>query len=1005
MRLILILFLAFSLKFLYSQETYYLKELQTKTRFDGNVKQLYEDKFGMIWLLTYDRLIRYDGNDFEVFDEIIKPDLRLKNAWLIKNMFLLNYDNHDLKIFDIKTLKLQKIQLPKEILNSSYIQMCGNFIFISDKETRKLFVCQYISNEIKLNYIINNIYVEDVTAINDTMIIARNYFKSTIISFTKGTYIIGAEIKQLATSLETIDNYILFKDNTDVYLYNIIDKTVKIIRELHGNYNIYKDHDDIYVFSSDNDYHLTRNNLQIQKVNLFTPLNSRKDWARTILIYSTASGKKFLVNSNGMYLLIASDTSFNKFLIINYLSKNRYHTSVRSINYDQKHSILYLGLDNENGILKSNFNINKNQDYKFNSFRLPTTKDGSLTNTINTIFIDSNEVIFGTLTEAFRIKDNHLNNTGFEWCRDIYKDKLGQYWVTGGSYRFYKKKLNGDIHVFWIKNKNDTLVYNNSRPNDIIRIREREMHTSMIDFKTWDIEAFKNYFFISSTRGLLTFDRQTEEFIETSNFLKINDSITAPTWYSKVVGHFLFVATQGEGVHKIDLLTGTHSNPIPDLKNSFMIESFDNQNIWIVSTNKLIYLREDGEYFELPVENYPLPDELAFHGLCKLNQELFLVAGKSGFSVINARKIIEKVLQTPWQTIIKEYKINDIIYGSYIEDKANIELPFDSNSICLEICNSLLDNADQMKLKYKLIGFDANYTETSGINTINYKNLPPGSYTLIIYSRNHNALWGKNPISLKIIVNPPWYLNLYSKIFYVLITLGLAFLLSHTLLNRIEQKKNAELTLLESELKAIRAQINPHFMFNALNSIQSFIMQNDRVEANNYLTVFSQLVRKILDMSSKDLISIDQEVSWMKDYLSLEGLRFEDKLIWEITIDPMVNAEDEIPSMILQPIIENALIHGLFPKEGSGKLIIKYSHLTKLMVLCEVIDNGVGRTVRHKVYESKGLKLINDRLDFINKRYNCSTKFNVIDLLDNEGKPMGTHVKLVLPVIKNLTNS
>jgi PAS domain S-box-containing protein len=189
----------------------------------------------------------------------------------------------------------------------------------------------------------------------------------------------------------------------------------------------------------------------------------------------------------------------------------------------------------------------------------------------------------------------------------------------------------------------------------------------------------------------------------------------------------------------------------------------------------------------------------------------------------------------------------------------------------------------------------------------------------------------------------------------------------------------------EFKLKALRSAMNPHFLFNSLNSIQYFVAKNERKLALDYLSRFAVLIRKILDSSVNETVSLSTELEILKHYVSLEKLRFENKFDFEISVDPKID-EDQlfIPSLLIQPYVENAILHGLINKESVGFLQINISEKDKYL-LVSVKDNGVGRKqassartpVKNKSY---GMLLTQERLEMVNKTTDVSV--NIIDLND-----------------------
>jgi two-component system LytT family sensor kinase len=211
--------------------------------------------------------------------------------------------------------------------------------------------------------------------------------------------------------------------------------------------------------------------------------------------------------------------------------------------------------------------------------------------------------------------------------------------------------------------------------------------------------------------------------------------------------------------------------------------------------------------------------------------------------------------------------------------------------------------------------------------------------------------------------------------------------------------------LTEIELKAIRAQINPHFIFNCLNSIQLFVMQRDYEYAQKYLSDFSYLIRKTLDFSRRNFISLADEIMYLNTYLGLEKMRFENKMEYEIIVDPAIaTAELEIPAMLLQPYVENAVKHGMTnSSQPIGQLIIKFTQVASDMLECVIEDNGIGieqskalRTLP-KHHQSSGMEISFNRAELLNKMYNTGIHIEIIDKSGQNFTESGTIVKVLIP--------
>jgi LytS/YehU family sensor histidine kinase len=291
------------------------------------------------------------------------------------------------------------------------------------------------------------------------------------------------------------------------------------------------------------------------------------------------------------------------------------------------------------------------------------------------------------------------------------------------------------------------------------------------------------------------------------------------------------------------------------------------------------------------------------------------------------------------------------------------------------------------------------------------KRLEAGTYTLAIQGSNNYGIWQDDVLNIKIKIEPIFYRSLWFLSLAVLASaLGIYYLYNW----RIKKIRNEERLksvykkqVSDLEMKALRAQMNPHFIFNSLNSIQKFIFEKDEYSASQYLTKFSRLIRLILDHSDQDFITLESEKDLLRLYLEMESLRFADSFEYEIIIDNSISLDTKIPSMIIQPHIENAIWHGLLhlPKDKTdpdyrkGKLLIELTKSSNKEIIISVQDNGVGRekasefkskqVLRKKSY---GSNLSEERIRIFNEMHGIKTDFKIEDLFDAKGKSVGTKI-------------
>ena len=227
-----------------------------------------------------------------------------------------------------------------------------------------------------------------------------------------------------------------------------------------------------------------------------------------------------------------------------------------------------------------------------------------------------------------------------------------------------------------------------------------------------------------------------------------------------------------------------------------------------------------------------------------------------------------------------------------------------------------------------------------------------------------------------------------------------------------KKKQEAELLRHQSiglQLKALRSQMNPHFMYNALNAIQSFITSNNVTDAAKYLAKFAKLMRQSLDYSDMEIISLEKEIEFLENYLLInQKLRFADNIKFKIKVDDEIEEDIMgIPTMIIQPFVENAIEHGLRTKKN-GLVKVEFQLYDEFTILCIIEDNGIGRDkVRelqefdqyHLVHESKGTRITKERLEIMNKSRKKRVFIKTIDLKDSEtNKAAGTRVEIQVPI-------
>ena len=342
---------------------------------------------------------------------------------------------------------------------------------------------------------------------------------------------------------------------------------------------------------------------------------------------------------------------------------------------------------------------------------------------------------------------------------------------------------------------------------------------------------------------------------------------------------------------------------------------------------------------------------------------------------------------------------------------SNLNLPFTKNNLTINLDAIHFENHKDIYYQYWIEGLDEKWSPEIKNSTISLTSLPHGDFTL-----HFRAVIGKdnfsNEITIPLIIRPPFYKTWWFYLLVIIFTSGIVYLIIQLRLRRERQRNYNETLeyksrLMALEQKSLNASMNRHFIFNSLNSIQYFINSQDRISANRYLTNFAKLIRKNLDstVEAGSMIPLSQELEGLELYLSLEAMRFKDRFEYEIIVEDVDTESIKVPSMLLQPFIENSIIHGILPNETiKGKITIDIRAEGNILII-QLDDNGVGidNSVSSKKgeqgdHKSQGMEITSKRIDLIKKLSN--QRFELIgpfQVTDENRLINGTRVLLKIP--------
>ena len=352
---------------------------------------------------------------------------------------------------------------------------------------------------------------------------------------------------------------------------------------------------------------------------------------------------------------------------------------------------------------------------------------------------------------------------------------------------------------------------------------------------------------------------------------------------------------------------------------------------------------------------------------------------------ITGLKVLEKSQSVPTQTL---------------------ELPYDQNFLSFDFVALYYDAPNKLRYAYKLDGLEKDWVIAGNRRFASYPALTSGAYVFRIKAAIGEGAW-REASPVHFVIRPPWWRTVWFVSLATALILGSVFVGFRYRVAQIRQEETqkTEFTkkLSEMEMQALRAQMNPHFIFNSLNSINTFILKNEPDAASNYLTKFSRLIRLILQNSNSAVVTLQNELEALHLYLDMESLRFRNKFTFHIRVGSEVEPEDiEIPPLIIQPYVENAIWHGLLHKEAVGHLSIDL-RVENDKLVCVIDDDGVGRRRAGELKsksasksKSMGMQITAHRIELMNELYGKQTTVDIIDLVDSFGEACGTRVVLTM---------
>lgn len=542
-----------------------------------------------------------------------------------------------------------------------------------------------------------------------------------------------------------------------------------------------------------------------------------------------------------------------------------------------------------------------------------------------------------------------------------------------------------------------------------------------------DMVLMDSMLYIVSSEGLGAFNLDTRKYrslhrLSARKVLADTDTKT-----------LTLITNKGLLVFRSGVLSELRINDRPVFATAFFL---DGDILWVGTLNDGLYGIKNGKKIYQFNLDYPVKGS-DIRSISMINAMLWVATDKGVYQVDKEKKSVNFsgwALQADFQGLQQMVAVKDTIFitaqsGFYLFPEKHLSgtspgpevriLSITVNGKERDISKELILNSDENNLgfHFKALSFSSpqgisyNYrlqehsnewqVLPGSIDKVNFNALSPGSYAFEVAAVNGS---GQPSVESKIVrfqILLPFWQRWW---FQAIIIFSAVFIISGIFwirLKFLQRKAQARYQLIQSQLTALKAQMNPHFMFNALNSIQDLVLQQDTRSSYQYLTKFSTLLRRILEGSESLTIYLSQEIEVLTLYLDLETLRFGNDFNYTIEVGSEIDVNTvRIPSMLIQPFVENAMKHGLFHKRGEKRLQVQFSLHDKLV--CTITDNGVGRArsaeIREKLtlhHQSFATKATQKRFELFNEL--GTNSLEIVDMME-AGKPIGTKVILTLDV-------
>lgn len=954
-------------------QSYNYKHFGTNNGFiSTEVYQVFQDSKGYIWFATDNGVSRYNGYEFKnftvndglpdntVFD--IYEDWKGK-IWFIPHSGELSYFlNDSIHLFPYNKELIATIEKrPLSVKNSFFVDSL-NTIYFCDRNTG----VTIISEDGQINFIDKkyNIYTKHNCAFINNINPSYNILK--ILYDYKETQLNINLPKRYGHKQAIIADKTLFFSSVNT-LYKIDSETIVQQIDMEGQIIWLSYYDkDLWVGTTKGAYCYKNGNIASDpSIKLF------QDKSVSSILIDHENGTWFSTLNNGVYYLPN--------LQLQSLTSNNSNLSDLEISclYMDSTSILYGSKNGEIGLIA---NDKPNPLTTINNGEFPSQ-------IIDIIENNKKEKLFLTSGYIYKNIDNNyeiLNKFCCKGGRSIIIDNNDSVWIMNRR-GIENIAYNGEFHSSSINNKKNIEGYSALALN-------------------------QNELLIGTNKGLWNYNSINKIFTQNTTIANLDGRITC---LKKGTNNKLWIGTKERGLFIKHEESTTNVSTFNNLHSNYITALYNYENsMWIGTKGGGVYKMVFEDKYS---DKYTIQKWSEEHGLLSnevndivVNDTTAIIATNQGINILNYTKY--KVNDSPPPIYIENFKINN-------KDrvlKEHYTLKHNENLINIKLIGLAYKLSGKLKYKYRLIGGSRHSKwNTIDIRQIQFAYLSPGKYTFEAKALNENNVESKENAIISFTIQPPFWRTIW---FYLLVAISLLliiFIIYKRNINHINKSNQLEKeflinkNLLCREIEkyrqlALSQQMNPHFIFNSLNSIQYFIYQNNKEMSSRYLSKFSKLVRLILDNSQCQSIPFDKEFEALNLYLELEEMRLQGKLKFIIKVDKNINTTYfKVPPLLIQPYVENAIWHGIvhLKKEGYLEIILNE---TENHFLCTIKDNGIGRkksmeinAKKNNLHKSIGTDITEKRLELLDKK--MIIKYT--DLYTESNIASGTIVEIMIPKI------